>query len=124
LEKFNNETAKQVAADPQARFGAKGKSKFWYGYKRHTSVDMQSGLINKVAATPANVTDAQGTRHICPDQGAVIGPSRACYAYPARQWTRATAPSPRKRRSGARAVTTPRSKSATWRVRIRTRTAG
>ena len=26
--------------------------------KKHASVDMQSGLINKVAITPANVTDA------------------------------------------------------------------
>ena len=32
---------------------------------------MQSGLINKVAATPANVDDAKRLRHICPDQDAV-----------------------------------------------------
>jgi hypothetical protein len=32
LEKFNNETAPKVAADKQARFGAKGKGQFWYGY--------------------------------------------------------------------------------------------
>ena len=31
LETFNNRTAKKVAADPQTRFGAKGKGKFWYG---------------------------------------------------------------------------------------------
>ena len=73
LEKLNNETVPKVAADKQARFGAKGKDKFWYGYKEHTSVDMQSGLINKVAATPANVDDAKGVRHICPSQGAVFG---------------------------------------------------
>ena len=78
LEKFNNETADQVAADPQARFGAKGRDKFRYGYKEHTSVDMQSGLINKVAATPANVTDARGVRHVCPDQGAVFGDKGYC----------------------------------------------
>ena len=71
LEKFNNKTSSQVAADPQARFGAKSKTKIWYGYKEHTSVDMQSGLINKVAATPANVTDADGLKHVCPNQGAV-----------------------------------------------------
>ncbi len=69
LEKFNNETADQVAADPQARFGAKGRDKFRYGYKEHTGVDMQSGLINRVAATPANVTDARGVRHVCPETG-------------------------------------------------------
>ena len=33
-----------------------GNNKHWYGYKRHVSVDMQSGLINKVAVTPANVS--------------------------------------------------------------------
>ena len=37
LAKFNNETAPKVAVDKQARFGAKGKDKFWYGYKEHTS---------------------------------------------------------------------------------------
>ncbi len=68
LEKFDNNTAPKVAADKQARFGAKGKGKFWYGYKEHASVDMQSGLINKVAATPANTGDAKGLRHVCPSQ--------------------------------------------------------
>ena len=46
----------KVATDKQARIGCKGKDKYWYGYKRHVSVDMQSGLINKVAITPANTT--------------------------------------------------------------------
>ena len=71
LEQFNNETAGKVAADKQARFGCKGKHKYWFGYKEHVSVDMQSGLINKVAATAAEVTDAQGFRHVCPNGGAV-----------------------------------------------------
>ena len=66
LEKFNNETAPKVAADAQASFGSKGNKKFWYGYKEHVSVDMQSGLINKVAATTAKVTDAEGMSHVCP----------------------------------------------------------
>lgn len=78
LETFNNKTAKKVAADPQARFGAKSKNNIWYGYKEHTSVDMQSGLINKTAATPANIDDARGLAHICPDQGAVFGDKGYC----------------------------------------------
>lgn len=61
----------KVARDKQARIGCKGGIKFWYGYKKHVSVDMQSGLINRVAITPANVTDAQGFKHVCPKQGAV-----------------------------------------------------
>lgn len=63
----------KVAADKQARIGCKGKNKYWYGYQQHTRVDRQSGLINKVAITPANVTDAQGAKHICPHPGAMVG---------------------------------------------------
>ena len=76
LEKFNNcvieenkskninNSKKIKIADNQARFGCKGKNKHWYGYKRHISVDMQSGLINKVAVTPANVPDAKARCNI------------------------------------------------------------
>lgn len=80
LETFNNKTAAKVGADKQARFGSKGKNKIWYGYKEHTSVDMQSGLINKVAATPANVDDAKGLAHVCPRQGAVYADKGYCTA--------------------------------------------
>ena len=73
LEKFNNAVAQQVARDKEARFGCKGKSKFWYGFKRHASVDMTHGLINKVAVTPGNVPDHKGLKHICPRQGAIFG---------------------------------------------------
>lgn len=78
LEKFNNNTAGKVAADKQARFGCKGQARYWYDYKEHASVDMQSGLINKVAATSAEVTDAQGLTHICPGGGAVYGDKGYC----------------------------------------------
>ena len=77
-EKLNNETLPQVARDKQARFGCKGASKFWYGYKEHVSMDMQSGLINKIAVTPANVTDAQGFKHVAPKQGAIYGDKDFC----------------------------------------------
>ena len=69
-EKLNNENISKFSSDRQAKIGCKGKSKFWYGYKQHTSVDMQTGLINKIAITPANVTDAYGYKHVCPSQGA------------------------------------------------------
>ncbi len=73
LEQLNNEVLPKVAADKQARMGYKGQKKYWYGYKEHVSVDMQSGLINKVATTPANLPDAQGLRQVCPTQGAIYG---------------------------------------------------
>lgn len=78
LLQFNNKTAGKVAADKQACFGSKGPKKYWYGYKEHASVDMQSGLINKIAATSAEVTDAQGLQHICPQGGAVYGDKGYC----------------------------------------------
>ncbi len=84
IEQLNNEVLPKVAADPQARIGCKGKKKYWYGYKEHVSVDMQSGLINKVATTPANLPDAQGLRYVCPTQGAIYGDKGYCTA-PARQ---------------------------------------
>lgn len=77
-EKLSNVTLPQVAADFQARMGCKGKDKYWYGYKKHVSVDMQSGLINKVALTPANVIDSKGLKHVCPSQGAVIADKGYC----------------------------------------------
>ena len=77
-EKLNNETLPKVAHDKQARIGCKGGNKFWYGYKKHVSVDMQSGLINKVAITPANITDAQGFKRVCPNQGAVYADKGYC----------------------------------------------
>ena len=78
LGKFNNDTAPTVAADKQARFGCKGNKKYGFGYKEHVSVDMQSGLINKVAATSAEVTDADGVSHVCPRGGAVFGDKGYC----------------------------------------------
>tara|TARA_B100001123_G_scaffold323368_1_gene363035 strand:- start:73 stop:1044 length:972 start_codon:yes stop_codon:yes gene_type:complete len=77
-EKLNNEVLPEVAVDKQARIGCKGKEKFWYGYKKHVSVDMQSGLINKVAITPANLTDSQGMKHVCPDQGGIYADKGYC----------------------------------------------
>jgi len=65
-DKLNNEVLPKVAHDKQARIGCKGKDKFWYGYKEHASVDMSSGLINKVAITPANVSDGDGLKNVCP----------------------------------------------------------
>jgi transposase, IS5 family len=83
-EKLNNEVLPKVAHDKQARIGCKGKHQYWYGYKKHASIDMQSGLINKVAVTAANVTDARGFKHVCPSQGAVYADKGYCVA-PAKQ---------------------------------------
>lgn len=79
-EALNNGNVADYAADKNARFGCKGKDKFWFGYKRHKATDMGSGLINKVAVTPANVSDAAGLKHICPDGGAVSADKAYCVA--------------------------------------------
>ena len=77
-EKLNNEILPKVAHDKQAKIGCKGKSKYWYGYKQHVSLDMQSGLINKIAITPANVTDGKGLQHVAPSSGAVYADKGYC----------------------------------------------
>jgi IS5 family transposase len=71
-QKLGNSTVAQVAADPEARFGRKGSTK-WYGYKIHAGVDMSQGLITRVAVTPANVEDTKAARHVMPRAGAVFG---------------------------------------------------
>ena len=78
FEKLNNEVLPKVAKDKQARIGCKGGSKFWYGYKKHVSVDIQSGMINKVAAARANLTDAKGLSLVIPKQGAVYADKGYC----------------------------------------------
>ena len=52
-EALNNANVKKYSADPQARFGCKGKSKFWFGYKGHVGIDMGSGLIESAALNRA-----------------------------------------------------------------------
>ena len=37
---LNNANVKKFSADPHARFGCKGTSKFWFGYKGHIGVDI------------------------------------------------------------------------------------
>lgn len=71
-EKINNSNIKKYAADPQARFGCKGKSKFWFGYKGHVGVDMGSGIIESAAVTLGNVPDEQGFKSICPRDGQMV----------------------------------------------------
>ncbi|GHS91309.1 hypothetical protein AGMMS49949_01470 [Alphaproteobacteria bacterium] len=69
---LNNTNINKVAKDKDVRIGAQSKHKFWRGYKKHVSVDMRSGLINKVAVPKANKTDADGMKFVCPKQGAVF----------------------------------------------------
>ena len=77
-DKLNNENVDKFANDKQAKFGSKGKNKFWFGYKKHVSVDMRSGLIKKVAITPANVTDSQGLGFVAPKTGAIFTDRQCC----------------------------------------------
>lgn len=71
-DKLNNLVIKNYAADKEARWGAKSKKNIWFGYKRHTAVDMRYGLITKTTVTPANVLDYQVVEQICPKQGYIF----------------------------------------------------
>ena len=77
-EKLNNEILPKFTKDKQANFGCKGGNKFWYGFKKHASVDMQSGMINKVAITKASIIDSKGMKHVTPTSGAVYGDKGYC----------------------------------------------
>lgn len=71
-DKLSNLVVKDYAADKEARWGAKSKKNIWFGYKRHTAVDMRYGLISKTTVTPANVLDYQVVEQICPKEGYVF----------------------------------------------------
>jgi len=77
-EKLNNEIIPKFTKDKQANFGCKGGNKFWYGFKKHASVDMQSGMINKVAITKASIIDSKGMKHVTPTSGAVYADKGYC----------------------------------------------
>lgn len=75
---LNNKNVQNYSSDKDARFGCKGKDKFWFGYKKHASVDMGSGMIKNIAVTPANTTDQEGLKHICPDCSMVFADKQYC----------------------------------------------
>jgi IS5 family transposase len=77
-EKLNNEIIPKFTKDKQANFGCKGGNKFWYEFKKHASVDMQSGMINKVAITKASIIDSKGMKHVTPTSGAVYADKGYC----------------------------------------------
>lgn len=77
-EAVNNDNIGNYSADKDARFGCKGKSKFWYGYKDNVAADMGSGLIECTVVTPANVPDNQAFRYICPENRIIFGDKAYC----------------------------------------------
>lgn len=72
--KMNNKNVSKYSSDKEAKFGCKGKKKFWFGYKRHVRVDMRNGIITKTVATSADIPDARAfvEEELCPDQGMVF----------------------------------------------------
>lgn len=77
-ERFDNMVAEKFASDKDARFGCKGKNKYWFGYKRHVSVDMTNGLINRVDVTSAEKSDGDCIELVCPDGGMVFADKGYC----------------------------------------------
>ena len=60
-----------MAVDTQARIGCTGKKKCGSGEKEPVSVDMQSGLINKVATPPLIFRMPRACDRFVPRRGAV-----------------------------------------------------
>lgn len=63
---LNNANVKNYSADKEAKWGKKSKNKVWFGYKRHNTIDMRYGLIEKLTVTAANILDFQVLEEICP----------------------------------------------------------
>lgn len=72
LDKLNNSNVEKYSKDKDARFGCKGKSKFWFGYKRHLSVDTKQGIITKVEVTLANGSDFKVLPKLLPQTGMIL----------------------------------------------------
>jgi len=70
--KLGNLNVSSVASDPEARFGRKGKTK-WYGYKNHVGIDLTHGFVTRTTITAANVEDTKAARHVMPKEGMVFG---------------------------------------------------
>jgi IS5 family transposase len=67
------DTASKPSADPDARWGRKGK-KSVFGYKIHTGVDAGHTIIRRVHVTDASITDTEpADRLFCGDEQAVYG---------------------------------------------------
>jgi len=77
IDKMNNSNVGNYSADKDARFGCKGKRKFWFGHKRHVAVDMKSGIIKKVVVTAANIPDGDALKSVCPKDGGMIFADKA-----------------------------------------------
>ena len=79
-ETFNNQSPRKLTMDLHADFGSKGfgPDKNWYGLKDHSAVDMDSGLITRVAVTRASVPDAKGLERVCPRGGEVYADKAYC----------------------------------------------
>lgn len=77
VDKLNNDNVEKYSTDKEARYGCKGKKKFWFGYKRHQAVDMGSGLIKKVVVSKANVADGSVLKSLCPKDGGMIFADKA-----------------------------------------------
>jgi IS5 family transposase len=71
---MNNNNISKYSPDPDAKYGCKGKNKFWLGYKRHHQVDMSQGIITDVKVTSGDVTDAKAfvEEDLCPESGMVF----------------------------------------------------
>lgn len=70
--KLTNKNISEYACDKDAKIGCKGRNKFWFGYKRHHTVDMTSGIITNVKVTPANVPDHKVVGDILPPHGMLL----------------------------------------------------
>lgn len=63
--------------DPDAAWGAKGKGKFFLGYKHHISADVDSGFITESVVTPGNEHDGAVMATVLDDAASAVVADKA-----------------------------------------------
>ena len=80
MREIDNQNLRKLTMDLHADFGSKGcgPDKNWQCLKDNSAVDMQSGLITRVAVTRASVPDAKGLARVCPRGGEACADKAYC----------------------------------------------
>lgn len=77
VDTFRMQTNPDKVKDKDARYGYKTQNKPFFGYKSHTGIDADSGIITKVDTTPGNVHDGDMFRQVVDDKSQMVTADKA-----------------------------------------------
>jgi len=77
VDTFRMQTNPDKVKDKDARYGYKTQNKPFFGYKSHTGIDADSGIITKVDTTPGNVHDGDVFRKVVDEKAQTVTADKA-----------------------------------------------